>query len=62
MKVQTFLGKVGVESLKQMDDHINDWLTAHPDVQPKHITQSFGTEKFHDTLHQEPVLITSVWY
>ncbi len=61
MQVKTFLGKVSVESLGQMDEHINRWLEEE-NVEPKKITQSFGYEKFHESGNQEAAIITSVWY
>ena len=61
MRVQTFLGKVTVDALRQMDDNINQWLEAHQ-TKPLVITQTFGYERHHDGGAQEPVVITSVWY
>ncbi len=61
MRVQTFLGKVTVESLHQMDQHINAWLESHA-IQPKHITQSIGYEKMKEGGSAEPVVVTSIWY
>ena len=61
MQVQTFVGKVGMETLKQMDDHINEWLERHK-VEPKIINQVFGNERHSHHHELEPVLITSIWY
>ena len=61
MRVQTFLGKVSMEALEQMDKHINRWLETHG-VEPKHINQSFGYEHQREGGTQEPVILTSVWY
>ncbi|MBI5095152.1 MAG: hypothetical protein HZB26_22290 [Candidatus Hydrogenedentes bacterium] len=61
MRVQTFIGKVTVEALRQMDEHINQWLEAHH-VTPARVTQTFGYERHYDGGSQEPVVITSVWY
>ncbi len=61
MRVQTFLGKVSVEALHQMDEHINHWLETH-EVEPRRITQTFGYERTRDGGAQEPVVVTSVWY
>ncbi len=61
MRVQTFLGPVSMESLQQMDEHVNDWLANH-NVEPKHIKQSFGYENARESNRQEPVVIVTVWY
>ena len=61
MRVQTFLGKVSMDSLRQMDEHINEWLEAHQ-AEPITIQQCFGYEQHGDGDKQEPVIITSVWY
>jgi hypothetical protein len=61
MKVQTFLGKVGAESLRQMDENINKWL-ERTNAEPKMITQSSGTEQHREANSQEFVIITSIWY
>jgi len=61
MKIQTFVGKASLDALKQMDEHINDWLAKH-NVVPLQIHQVFGYERHHHHTEDEPVLITSVWY
>jgi hypothetical protein len=61
MKIQTFIGKVSIEGLHQMDDHINDWLRRN-NVTPIHIQQSFGADIHHDGRRQEPIIIISIWY
>jgi hypothetical protein len=61
MRVQTFLGKVNMESLRVMDEQINDWLT-HNSITPSHITQAMGVEIVGDKSNAEPVVITSIWY
>lgn len=61
MRIQSFLGKVSVESLHQMDNHINQWLADHA-VEPQFITQSFGYEHPQEGRGPEPVIVTSVWY
>ena len=61
MRVQTFVGKVAMESLQQLEEHINEWL-AHHNVEPKHIKQSFGYEHGQQSGAQEPVVIVTVWY
>jgi hypothetical protein len=61
MRIQSFMGKVGVESLHQMDQHINHWLETHG-VEPKLVTQSFGYDRGKDGGGQEPVVVVCVWY
>lgn len=61
MKVQTFMGKPGIQPLHQMDEHINHWLEEHH-VEPKRITQCFGYEHSREGQGEEPVVVTSVWY
>jgi len=61
MRIQTFVGKVSLESLKAMDEHINAWVEKNQ-IQPRVINQTFGYERHHHHEDQEPVLITSIWY
>ena len=61
MRVQTFVGKVTMESLKAMDEHINQWLAQH-NIEPKIVKQSFGYDRPHEAVHQEPVIVITVWY
>jgi hypothetical protein len=61
MRVQTFVGKLSMEALHQMTEHINDWL-AHHNVEPKFIKQSFGYEKPREASREEPVIVITVWY
>lgn len=61
MRVKTFLSKVGVDGLRQMDEDINEWL-AKNNVEPRFVTQSCGNERHLQHPELEPVLVTSVWY
>ena len=61
MRVRTFVGKVSIEGLRQMDEIINHWFETH-EVEPKFITQTYGTEQHHEVSCEEPVVITSVFY
>lgn len=61
MRIQTFLGKVGMESLRQMDEHINHWLETH-NVEPRFVVQTFGSETHREANSHEPVVVTSIWY
>ena len=61
MRVQTFVGKVGMDSLRQMDQQINHWLKQN-NVEPKFVTQTFGYEPHREVNNNEPVIVTSIWY
>lgn len=61
MRVQSFIGKVSSESLRIMDEQINQWLEKHQ-VEPKMVTTSFGCECHRLHEGKEPVLVTCVWY
>ena len=61
MQLQTFMGKVGIETLRQMDDHINDWMQKNG-IEAKLVTQTFGNERHSQHSQLEPVLVTSIWY
>lgn len=61
MRIQTFIGKVSMESLKQMDEHINEWMVRNK-VVPTHVKQVFGYERSHHHPDEEAVLIVSIWY
>ncbi|HNR33755.1 MAG TPA: hypothetical protein PKO36_01160 [Candidatus Hydrogenedentes bacterium] len=61
MQIQTFVGKVSIEGLKQLDEHINEWIVKNK-IEPKQIHQQFGYERHHHMTEEEPVLIVSVWH
>lgn len=61
MRVQTFVGRLSTEALRQMDEHINQWLESHK-VEPRFVTQTFGQQMHREVTAQEPVVITSIWY
>ncbi len=61
MRSQTFLAKVSIEALRQMDEHINQWMLDN-DVKPKHVLQTFGYERSRGEGESEPVIVTSIWY
>lgn len=60
MKMRTFVGKCNMEGLHQMDDHINEWM-KRSSIEPIHVKQTFGEERFHGG-NSEPVVIVTVWY
>jgi hypothetical protein len=61
MKMHTFMGKVNIEGLHQLDNQINQWLQDNP-VEVKDVRQSFGMHKHHDGRREEPVLLITLWY
>ena len=61
MRAQSFIGKVSMEGLKLMDEHINQWVEKN-DIVPKTINQVFGNERHHHHDSEEPVLVTTIWY
>lgn len=61
VRVQTFMGKVSIEGLHQMDNHINEWLRRR-NAKPLYVAQCFGADRHHDGRSQEPIMVTSVWY
>lgn len=61
MRVQTFVGKACMESLQQLEQHINDWLAQH-NVEPKHVKQTFGYEQQRESNRPEPIVVITVWY
>ncbi|MFP4501771.1 MAG: hypothetical protein ACLFTT_12275 [Candidatus Hydrogenedentota bacterium] len=61
MKVHTFMGKVNIEGLHQMDHQINNWLLDH-DVEIKEVRQCYALHKHHDGRREEPVIVSTLWY
>ncbi len=61
MKVQSFIGKVSIGGLQQMDVQINEWLKRGK-ITPVHVCQSFGNDIHHDGRGNEPIVVVTVWY
>ena len=61
MKVHSFVSKLSVEAVRQMDDVINEWL-AENHVSPRFVVQTIGSEGERQGHGRDPVLITSIWY
>jgi hypothetical protein len=61
MRAQTFLAQISLESLRTMDEQINNWLDR-TQARPKVINQVFGYERQHHHEGEEPVMVTTVWY
>jgi len=39
---KTFVAKLRLEAIAHMDNHVNEWLEAHPEVEVKFTTSSVG--------------------
>lgn len=55
---KTFIAKFREESLIHLDDQINEWLDAHPEVEVKFVTQTVGRLIGKTT---EDALIVNLW-
>jgi len=42
-RVRSFHGRLSDEGMAYMDDKINEWLDAHPDIEVKIVTTSIGS-------------------
>ncbi len=59
-RCRTFHSKLTDAALSYMDNQINEWSDAHPEVHVKFATSTIGL--FEAKQHQEPHLIVSVFY
>ncbi len=58
-RVRSFHGRLSAQGLEYMDNQINEWLDAHPEVEVKFVTSSVGT--FEGKI-REPALVLNMWY
>ena len=58
-RVRSFHGRLSDEGMQYMDDKINEWLDAHPDIEVKIVTTSIGQ---YEGKIKEPALVLNVWY
>jgi hypothetical protein len=58
-RVRSFHGRLSDEGMAYMDDKINEWLDAHPDIEVKIVTTSIGQ---YEGKIKEPALVLNVWY
>ena len=58
-RIRTFHGRLSDEGMAYMDEKINEWLDAHPDIEVKVVTTSIGQ---YEGKIKEPALIVNVWY
>jgi hypothetical protein len=59
VRVRTFHGKLSQQGLEYLDNQVNEWLDAHPEVEVKSVTSTVGT--FEGKM-REPALILNLWY
>lgn len=59
IRVKSFHGKYSDSGLQYLDDAINEWLDAHPDVEVKFVTPTVGV--FEGKI-REPALVVNLWY
>src|SRR5688500_18261057 len=58
-RVRSFHGRLSDEGMAFMDDKINEWLDAHPDIEVKLVTTTVG---MYDGKIKEEALVVNVWY
>jgi hypothetical protein len=58
-RVKSFRGKYSDQGLEHLDDTINEWLDAHPEVEVKFVT---STVDLFEGKTREPALVLNVWY
>ena len=58
-RVRSFHGRLSDEGMAYMDDKINEWLDAHPEIEVKIVTTSIGQ---YEGKIKEPALVLNVWY
>jgi hypothetical protein len=59
VRMRTFHCRLSEQGVDYLDQAINDWLEAHPDIEVKFTTSTVG---MWDGKLKEPSLILNVWY
>jgi hypothetical protein len=59
IRVKSFHGKYSDQGVEHLDDMINEWIDAHPDVEVKFVT---STVHVFEGKIREPALVMNVWY
>jgi hypothetical protein len=59
VRMRTFHSRLSEQGVEYLDQAINDWLEAHPDIEVKFTTSTVG---MWDGKLKEPTLILNVWY
>lgn len=58
-RIRSFHGRLSTQGLEYMDNQVNEWLDAHPEVEVKFVTSTVGV--FEGKM-REPALILNLWY
>ncbi|MEX2016204.1 MAG: hypothetical protein WD873_06155 [Candidatus Hydrogenedentales bacterium] len=61
MQVKSFMTKVTMDAIREMDDSINDWLEKN-NIEPKFVTQAIGGDQGRENRPSERLIVISVWY
>jgi hypothetical protein len=59
VRMKSFHGKLSEQGMEYLDDAINTWLDAHPDIEVKFVTSSVG---LFDGKMKDLALILNLWY
>ncbi len=59
IRVRSFLGKISGPGMEYMDNNINLWLDAHPDVEVKFVTTTIGPT---DGKSNDTSIVMNLWY
>lgn len=59
VRVKSFHGKLSDQGIEYLDDSINEWLDAHPDVEVKFVTSTVGM--FEGKI-KDLALVLNLWY
>lgn len=59
IRVKSFHAKYSEQGIEHLDDMINEWIDANPDIEVKFVTQ---TVHVFEGKIREPALVMNVWY
>jgi hypothetical protein len=59
VRMKSFHGRLSDNGLEYLDNSVNEWLDAHPEVEVKFVTSTVG---LYDGKIKELALILNVWY
>jgi hypothetical protein len=59
IRVKTFHAKYSDQGMEHLDDMINEWIDAHPEVEIKFVT---STVNVFEGKIREPALVLNMWY
>lgn len=58
-RVRSFHGRLSAQGLEYMDNQINEWIDANPEVEVKFVSSQVG---IFEGKMREPALILNLWY